>query len=74
VRVRRLLVSLYVLALTLALPAAALAAESQGDKPEGTDRTITTVFIVGLGIPAVLGLLALIDVARGKHTHGPGGH
>jgi hypothetical protein len=70
--VRRLAPSLTVLVLALALPAAAWAASpastSGGDAPTGHDWTITTIFAVALGIPAVLGLLTLIDIARGKHT------
>jgi hypothetical protein len=67
--VRRLIVSLYVLALTLTLPVAALAAavNSEG-KPEGHDWTITTIFFIALSIPLLLGFLTLIDIARGKHT------
>ena len=69
---RRLAPILTVLLLTLTVPAAALAAapatSSGGDAPTGHDGTITTIFVVALGIPAVLGLLTLIDIARGKHT------
>jgi hypothetical protein len=69
--VRRLIVSLYVFALMLALPVAAFAqaADSQNEgKPTGHDWTITTIFFIALSIPALLGLLTLIDIARGKHT------
>jgi Na+/melibiose symporter-like transporter len=70
--VRRLIVSLYVFALMLALPAAAFAqgsADSQNQgKPTGHDWTLTTIFFIALAIPALLGLLTLIDIARGKHT------
>jgi hypothetical protein len=69
--VRRLIVSIYVLALTLALPAAALAATATTDntgKPSGHDWTITTIFVIALSIPVLLGFLTLIDIARGKHT------
>ena len=66
---RRLIVSLYVFALTLALPVAAYAAASDNEgKPTGHDWTITTIFFIALSIPALLGLLTLIDIARGKHT------
>ena len=67
---RRLIVSLNVLILTLALPAAAFAATSTDNtgKPSGHDWTITTIFFVALSIPALLGFLTLIDIARGKHT------
>jgi hypothetical protein len=71
--VRRAALSLYVSVVFLALPAVAAAAgtastSSGGDAPTGHDYTITTIFIVALGIPAVLAFLTLIDVARGKHT------
>jgi hypothetical protein len=72
--VRRLAVSLYVLVVYMALPAMAFAqggpaqSSAGGDAPTGHDGTITSVFIVAAGIPAVLALLTLIDVARGKHT------
>jgi hypothetical protein len=68
--VRRLIVSLYVYALMLALPVAAYAADaatSEG-KPTGHDWTLTTIFFIALSIPVLLGLLTLIDIARGKHT------
>jgi len=72
--VRRLAFSLYVLVVFMALPAVALAASttpsssSGSDAPTGHDYTIDTVFVVALGIPALLAILSLIDVARGKHT------
>jgi hypothetical protein len=71
--VRRLAVSLYALVVLLALPAVALAqgpatSSAGGDAPTGHDGTITSVFIVAVSIPAVLALLTLIDVARGRHT------
>jgi hypothetical protein len=67
--VRRLIVSLYAFALVLALPAAAFAAASDSEgKPTGHDWTITAIFVVALSIPALLGFLTLIDIARGKHT------
>jgi hypothetical protein len=69
--VRRLIVSLYAFALTLAYPAAAFAATattSNDGKPTGHDWTITAIFFVALSIPALLGFLTLIDIARGKHT------
>lgn len=67
---RRLIVSLYVFLLTLALPAAAFAAATTDNtgKPSGHDWTITTIFVIALSIPALLGFLTLIDIARGKHT------
>jgi hypothetical protein len=71
--VRRLIVCLYVSVLTLALPAAAFAAAATDNtgKPSGHDWTITTIFVIALSIPAMLGVLTLIDIARGKHTQRP---
>jgi hypothetical protein len=69
--VRRLIVSLYAFALMLALPVAALAADTSANsegKPTGHDWTLTTIFFVALSIPALLVALTLIDIARGKHT------
>ena len=66
---RRLAAPLIVLYLTLALPAATWAATSNApEKPEGHDWTLTTIFVVALGIPLVLTILTLIDIAVGKHT------
>jgi hypothetical protein len=66
---RRLLVSLYAVALTLALPVAAYAADSsESGKPTGHDWTLDSIFVIALSIPVILGLLTLIDIARGKHT------
>ena len=70
-RVRRLIVSLY------AFAAHARAARggvrrrrppTTPGKPSGHDWTITTIFVIALSIPALLGFLTLIDIARGKHT------
>lgn len=66
---RRLLASLSAVALTLALPVAAYAADSAGTgKPTGHDWTLDSIFVIALSIPVILGLLTLIDIARGKHT------
>ena len=66
---RRLLVSLYAVALTFALPVAAYAADSaDSGKPTGHDWTLDSIFVIALSIPVILGLLTLIDIARGKHT------
>lgn len=68
---RRLAAPLIALYLTLALPALTWAATSTGsapEKPEGHDYTLTTIFVVALGIPLVLTILTLIDIAVGKHT------
>ena len=62
---RRLITSLYAVALSLALPAAAFAADTA--KPTGHDWTLDSI-LVALSIPVILGLLTLIDIARGKHT------
>ena len=68
---RRVLVVLYVVVLSLALPVAAFAAAASSETseaPTGHDGTLTTIFLVALGIPLVLTILTLIDIARGKHT------
>ncbi|HSD01611.1 MAG TPA: hypothetical protein VLB81_04540 [Gaiellales bacterium] len=66
---RRLIASIYAAALSLALPAAAFAADSTSSgKPTGHDYTLDSIFVVALSIPVILGLLTLIDIARGKHT------
>ena len=50
---RRLIASLYAVALTLALPAAAFAADSTDTgKPTGHDWTLDSIFVVALSIPA----------------------
>jgi len=67
--VRRLIAALYALALTMALPVAAFAADSaETGKPTGHDWTLDSIFVVALSIPVILGFLTLIDIARGKHT------
>jgi len=67
--VRRLLPSLTAVALTLALPVAAYAAgTTDTGKPTGHDWTLDSIFVIALSIPLILGLLTLIDIARGKHT------
>jgi hypothetical protein len=67
--VRRLIASLYAVALTLALPVAAFAADSTDTgKPTGHDWTLDSIFVIALSIPVILGFLTLIDIARGKHT------
>ena len=66
---RRLLTSLSAVALTLALPVAAYAADTTDTgKPTGHDWTLDSIFVIALSIPVILGLLTLIDIARGKHT------
>ena len=66
---RRLIVSLYAVALTLALPVAAFAADSTDTgKPTGHDWTLDSIFVIALSIPLILGFLTLVDIARGKHT------
>ncbi len=70
--VRRTLGIVWFFILSLALPAAAFAATggstSQSEAPTGHDYTLDTIFVVALGIPLVLTILTLIDIARGKHT------
>jgi hypothetical protein len=64
-------ISPFVLAavLVLAVPAVALAAGSTDTgKPTGHDWTLDSIFAIALGLPLLLGLLTLIDIARGKHT------
>jgi hypothetical protein len=66
---RRLIASIYAVAFSLALPVAAFAADSaDSGKPTGHDYTLDSIFVVALSIPVILGLLTLIDIARGKHT------
>jgi energy-converting hydrogenase Eha subunit A len=65
---RRFVAPLIALSLTLILPAAAFAATAAPEKPEGHDWTLDTIFVIALGIPAILVLLTLIDIAVGKHT------
>ena len=64
---RRLAVSLFTALTFLALPAVSWAAENAPEKPEGTDHTLTTIFVVAAGLPLLLVLLTLIDIAVGKH-------
>ncbi|HVG88357.1 MAG: hypothetical protein ACJ740_07270 [Gaiellales bacterium] len=64
---RRLAVSLLTALTFLALPAVSWAAENAPEKPEGTDHTLTTIFVVAAGLPLLLVLLTLIDIAVGKH-------
>ena len=66
---RRFAAPFIALYLTLFLPAAALAAAAAApEKPEGHDWTLDTIFVIALGIPAILVVLTLIDIAVGKHT------
>jgi len=64
--VRRLAVSLLTALTFLALPAVSWAAENAPEKPEGTDHTLTTIFVIALGIPLLLAILTLIDIAVGR--------
>jgi hypothetical protein len=71
VHVRRTLGIVWFFVLSLALPAAAFAATGStatNEAPTGHDYTLDTIFVVALGIPLVLTILTLIDIARGKHT------
>jgi hypothetical protein len=65
--VRRLIALVTPFALSLALPAIAFAAEAAPEKPEGHDYTLTTIFVIALGIPLLLTILTLIDMASGRH-------
>jgi hypothetical protein len=66
--VRRLIALVTPLFLALALPAVAFAATATPpEKPEGHDYTLTAIFVVALGIPLLLAVLTLIDMAGGKH-------
>ena len=68
---RRLAAPLIALYLTLILPAAVFAAATTPEKPEGHDWTLDSIFVVALGIPVILVVLTLIDIAVGKHTGKP---
>ena len=68
---RRLAAPLIALYLTLILPAAVFAATTTAEKPEGHDWTLDSIFVVALGIPVILVVLTLIDIAVGKHTGKP---
>jgi energy-converting hydrogenase Eha subunit A len=68
---RRLAAPLIALYLTLILPAAVFAATTTPEKPEGHDWTLDSIFVVALGIPVILVVLTLIDIAVGKHTGKP---
>ena len=65
-----LLAVVYIVVLSLALPVAPSRRPppDTGEAPTGHDGTLTTIFLVALGIPLVLTVLTLIDIARGKHT------
>ena len=66
---RRYLAPLTALVLPLLLPAATWAASTTGtEKPDGHDWTLDTIFVVALGIPLILTILTLVDIAVGKHT------
>ena len=70
---RRLAALAVTVAVTLVWPAvtwAATAASTETvDKPTGTDHTLTTIFLIALGIPVVLTVLTLIDIAVGRGKH-----
>jgi hypothetical protein len=66
---RRLAAPLIALYLTLILPSIALAATNTPEKPEGHDWTLTSIFVVALGIPLILTVLTLIDIAVDKHSN-----
>jgi hypothetical protein len=66
---RRLAAPLIALYLTLILPSIVFAATTTPEKPEGHDWTLTSIFVVALGIPLILTFLTLIDIAVGKHSN-----
>jgi hypothetical protein len=67
---RRLIAPLVAFLLPLLLPALSWAAatDTTTEKPSGHDYTLTTIFFIALGIPLILTILTLIDIAVGKHT------
>jgi hypothetical protein len=67
---RRYLTPLIALVLPLLLPAVTWAAASTSgtEKPAGHDWTLDSIFVVALGIPLILTILTLVDIAVGKHT------
>ena len=65
---RRLSAPLIAVYLMLVLPALAFAADTAPEKAEGLDYTLTIIFVVALGIPLILVILTLVDIAVGKHT------
>jgi hypothetical protein len=67
---RRYLAPLIALVLPLLLPAVTWAATSTTgtEKPAGHDWTLDGIFVVALGIPLILTILTLVDIAVGKHT------
>jgi len=58
------------LVLPLVLPALTWAATTTPsvEKPSGHDWTLDSIFVVALGIPLILTILTLVDIAVGKHT------
>ena len=66
---RRYLAPLIALVLPLLLPAVTWAATTPAnEKPSGHDWTLDSIFVVALGIPLILTILTLVDIAVGKHT------
>jgi len=66
---RRYLAPLIALLLPLLLPAVTWAATTPAnEKPAGHDWTLDGIFVVALGIPLILTILTLVDIAVGKHT------
>jgi hypothetical protein len=60
------LIAFYLLVI---LPAVAFAAEEgKVEKPEGHDYTLDAIFVVALGIPAILAILTLIDIAVSRRS------
>lgn len=67
---RRYLAPIIALVLPLLLPAVSWAAATTSgtEKPAGHDWTLDSIFVVALGIPLILTILTLVDIAVGKHT------
>jgi hypothetical protein len=65
----RFAVPLIAFYLLVILPAVAFAQEEgKVEKPEGHDYTLDTIFVVAVGIPAILVILSLIDLAVGRRS------
>jgi hypothetical protein len=59
------LIAFYALA---AMPAATFAADGKVEKPAGHDYTLDTIFVIAVGIPAILAILSLIDIAVSRRS------
>lgn len=61
-------IALYVLVVMPVLAFAQTEGETKVEKPEGHDYTLDTIFVVSLGIPLILVILTLIDIAVGRRS------